>query len=50
MERKVALVAGAAGIIGRDLVEHLSSGKEKEVIGLETGGNPCVYVAHRSYR
>jgi nucleoside-diphosphate-sugar epimerase len=34
MERKVALVAGATGIIGRGLVEHLSSGDEWEVVGL----------------
>jgi nucleoside-diphosphate-sugar epimerase len=34
MSRKVALVAGATGIIGRGLVEHLSSGDGWEVIGL----------------
>lgn len=34
MGRKVALVAGATGIIGRGIVEHLSSSDDWEVIGL----------------
>ena len=34
ISRTVALVAGATGIIGRGLVEHLSSGNDWEVIGL----------------
>jgi nucleoside-diphosphate-sugar epimerase len=37
MERKVALVAGATGIIGRGIVEHLSSATDWEVVGLARG-------------
>src|SRR5690348_17173531 len=34
MEKKVALVAGAGGIIGRGVVEHLSRLDDWDVIGL----------------
>ena len=34
MEKKVALVAGASGIVGRGLVEHLTSLEDWGVIGL----------------
>jgi len=34
MEKKVALVAGASGIIGRGLIEHLSGRDGWDVIGL----------------
>src|SRR3954454_25028270 len=34
MDRKVALVAGAGGIIGRGIVEHLSGLDDWDVVGL----------------
>ncbi|GAA3854837.1 SDR family oxidoreductase [Amycolatopsis tucumanensis] len=39
-ERKVALVAGANGVIGRNLVDHLVSLGDWEVIGLSRRGGP----------
>lgn len=36
--RKVALVAGAAGVIGRNLVEHLETLDDWEVIGISRRG------------
>ncbi|GAB3417516.1 SDR family oxidoreductase [Flindersiella endophytica] len=37
-DRKVALVAGAQGVIGRNLIEHLSTLPDWEVIGLSRRG------------
>ena len=34
MERKVALVAGATGVIGRGIVEHLAGLDDWEVVAL----------------
>ncbi|MFB9908748.1 SDR family oxidoreductase [Allokutzneria oryzae] len=46
-ERKVALVVGANGVIGRNLVEHLSTLPEWEVIGLSRrGGTDSDRVRH----
>jgi len=40
--RKVALVVGAQGVIGRNLVQHLSSLGDWDVIGLSRRGGECV--------
>jgi NAD(P)-dependent dehydrogenase (short-subunit alcohol dehydrogenase family) len=32
MDQKVALVAGAGGIIGRGIVEHLSGRDDREIV------------------
>jgi nucleoside-diphosphate-sugar epimerase len=40
MERKKALVAGANGIIGKNLVEHLRAGGGWDVVGLSRRGGP----------
>ncbi|PRX50170.1 nucleoside-diphosphate-sugar epimerase [Prauserella shujinwangii] len=40
-ERKVALVAGANGVIGRNLVDHLATLGDWEVIGLSRRGGPA---------
>lgn len=42
MERKTALVAGANGIIGRNLVEHLRADGRWDVIGLSRRGGLAV--------
>lgn len=47
--RKVALVAGARGVIGGRLVEHLAQDGGWEVIGLSRlGGDPAARVRHVS--
>ncbi|WP_211230292.1 NAD-dependent epimerase/dehydratase family protein [Inquilinus limosus] len=41
MDRKVALVVGAQGVIGRNLVQHLATLEDWNVIGLSRrGGEP----------
>ncbi|WP_414944625.1 SDR family oxidoreductase [Amycolatopsis sp. cmx-11-32] len=39
-ERKVALVAGANGVIGKNLIEHLETQSDWRVIGLSRRGGP----------
>ncbi|SDM75651.1 SDR family oxidoreductase [Allokutzneria albata] len=46
-ERKVALVVGANGVIGRNLVEHLTTLPDWEVVGLSRrGGTDTATVRH----
>ncbi|SDY80420.1 Nucleoside-diphosphate-sugar epimerase [Amycolatopsis xylanica] len=46
-ERKVALVAGANGVIGRNLIEHLAGLGDWEIIGLSRrGGEPSERVRY----
>ena len=40
MKRKTALVAGAHGIIGKNLVEHLRADGGWDVVGLSRRGGP----------
>ncbi|MDY0882139.1 NAD-dependent epimerase/dehydratase family protein [Dongia soli] len=55
-DRKVALVAGAQGVIGRNLIEHLKTLEHWDVIGLSrrVGGDdgrvrqPCGFPASRA--
>ena len=48
-EHKVALVVGAQGVIGRNLVDHLATLEDWEVIGLSRrSGKPAGRVRHRS--
>jgi nucleoside-diphosphate-sugar epimerase len=47
MDRKTALVVGAQGVIGRNLVEHLATLEEWDVIGLSRrGGEASGRVRH----
>ncbi|WP_437968702.1 SDR family oxidoreductase [Sorangium sp. So ce260] len=47
IQNKVALVVGAQGIIGRNLIEHLAALGEWDVIGLSRrGGEPAGRVRH----
>ena len=46
-KQKVALVVGAQGVIGRNLVDHLASLGDWEIIGLSRrGGTPAGRVRH----
>jgi nucleoside-diphosphate-sugar epimerase len=47
MDRKTALVVGGQGVIGRNLVEHLATLKDWQVIGLSRrGGEATGRVRH----
>ncbi|KKC46535.1 hypothetical protein VE23_04405 [Paenibacillus sp. D9] len=46
-KRKVALVTGASGVIGRNLIEHLASLPDWEIIGVSRrGGEPSARLRY----